>query len=220
MEHGYTITPTTTETAEGEVVTDFEIEGMPGGYDSHDPNFQGMSDYNVDRFGRQHHDYENVDFEEFNEDPELEPNHLGYFLENIVELAGGAENYAQTINWARQNLSEEQQRQYNAAMNSQDEGIIESAVIELMHYKQESQMPDEELSDQPDEQMFAEDQQEIFDELGGLHVYEHITDWASNEMPDEQIDRFNQLMSHGSKREVRIGVQWLVDKYREANTRG
>ena len=220
MEHGVTISPTTVETAEGEVVTDFAIEGHPGGYDSMDPNFQGMSDYAVDRFGRQHHELENVDFEQFDEDPELEGDHLGYFLDNIIELAGGPEQYNSTINWAKKNLTEEQQRQYNDAMNSRDEGIIESAVIELMHYRQEVNTPQEEVSDQPDEPMFAEDQQDIFDALGGQHVYEHMTDWARETMPDDQIERFNQLMSHGSKREVQIGVQWLVNQYRQANTRG
>ena len=221
MDQGITVSPVMVETEDGqEVLGDFQIEGHPPGYDSHDVNHQGMSDYAVDRFGRQHHELENLNFEEFDEDPELEGDHIGYFLDNIIELAGGPAQYNSTINWARNNLTEEQQRQYNAAMDSRDEGTIEAAVIELMHYRQESQTPQEELSDQPDEPMFEEDQQTIFDELGGRHVYEHMTDWARNEMPEDQIERFNQLMSHGSKREVQIGVQWLVNQYRQANTRG
>lgn len=219
MEQGYTITPTTTETTEGDVVTDFEIEGMQEGYDSFDPNFHGY-DYHVDKYGRAHHDYENVHFEEYDEDPELEFNHDGFFVSNLMELAGGVESYQETINWARRNLSEEQQLNFNAAMDSHDDETIEAAVIELMHAQQESNSPQEVVSDSPEDQMFEEDANDIFDELGGRHVYEHITEWARNEMPDDQIDRFNYLMSHGSKHEVRVGVQWLTDKYREANTRG
>lgn len=219
MQHGVTITPTTVETTEGDVVTDFEIVGHPAGYDSQDPNF-GAQEYFVDRWGQSHHELENVDFEEFDEDPEMEMDHAGYFLENVVELAGGVESYQRTIAWAQHNLSAEQQDQYNQAMNSADPEIIEAAVLELMHAQQESQQPEQRVSELPEDPMTEEHQQGIYNAVGGEHAYRHMTAWAREEMSEDQIDRFNHLMSVGSAAEVVIGVQWLQQQYRQANTRG
>ena len=208
MDQGYTISPTTVETAQGEVVADFEIQGHPGGYDSHRPGYEGQ-EYFVDNEGQVRHQYENVDFDQLDEYKYQEPDLPGEYIQNIVEMFGGPNEYAMATAWARQNLSQDFIYEFNDALESCDVDQMQPMFEELLSlYHGEDN--DEAFQDvQPFD---PELQRDIFQAFGGADAYNEFTDWASENLSDEAIENYNLAMESGDQRLIIKAVNWLVEQ--------
>ena len=208
MEHGVTISPVMVETFEGDQIADFSIEAHPGGSDSHRPGYEGQ-EYFVDNQGQVHHQYENIDFDALDENQEQEPNLPAEYVQNIVEMFGGPNEYATATAWARQNLSQDFIHEFNDALDSGDVDQMQPAFEELLslYHGEDNEEAFEDV--QPFD---PELQHDIFQAFGGADAYNEFTDWAYENLSDEAIDNYNLAMESGDQRLIIRAVNWLVEQ--------
>ena len=56
---------------------------------------------------------------------------------------------------------------------------------------------------------------EIFEFAGGEESYKGMTQWASENLPDSEIDAFNDAISSGNTSQARLAIDGLVSRYRD-----
>lgn len=57
---------------------------------------------------------------------------------------------------------------------------------------------------------------EVNEMAGGAEQYKTMTAWAEGNLPKEEIDAYNSIMSSGSQPMIKIAVSGLVSRYRDA----
>ena len=58
---------------------------------------------------------------------------------------------------------------------------------------------------------------EIQNAAGGEQAYEQLTNWAAQNLPDQEIDAFDNLIDSGNVAAIKMGLTALQSKYNEAN---
>jgi hypothetical protein len=58
--------------------------------------------------------------------------------------------------------------------------------------------------------------QEIFNMAGGEETYRSLLGWASNNLPQSEVERLNTILTTGERDQVRVEVMKLNNKYRES----
>ena len=58
---------------------------------------------------------------------------------------------------------------------------------------------------------------EIQNAAGGEQAYDQLTNWAAQNLPDQEIDAFDNLIDSGNVDAIKMGLTALQSKYNEAN---
>lgn len=58
---------------------------------------------------------------------------------------------------------------------------------------------------------------QIMSIAGGEKQYESMTSWAAENMPEAEIDAFNEIMDSGNLNTIRLAVQGLKSRYEQTN---
>lgn len=107
------VDPVVTETANGEVITDFTVSGdRPGLHRGFDPNWQ--NDLSVDNQGQTHHVFENV---ELNDDPDYNIFDTDDYADSVV---AAYPDLPSALAWGEENLPADRIDAYNNAVDSDD----------------------------------------------------------------------------------------------------
>lgn len=208
MERGVTVEPVMVETAEGEQIADFSINGHPGGSDSSRPGYQSQ-EFFQDSHGNVHHQYENLDFNSLDEYAEPQSDLPADYINNIQDMFGGPLGYSRATEWARQNLSTDFINDFNDALNSGQDELMTPAFEQLLSLYHGT---DDEEAVQDVEPFNPELQSEIYQAVGGEQIYNKLVGWASDHLPEEAVDNYNAAMESGDERLIRTAVQWLVNQ--------
>ena len=122
----------------------------------------------------------------------------------LQEIVGGAETYQELISWAANALSEEQIQEYDDIMNSGDVGAMEEAVRWL--YEQFSNADPEDTSGDD----FVD---QVYDAIPN---YDEVTAWAAENLSEEAIEEFNNVIQYGDTQLQAQFIDELVSLYNEA----
>ena len=93
-----------------------------------------------------------------------------------------------------------------SGMSSQD---LVNAYIEIQRNNPQAQTESVELSDSS--------VNAIQNAAGGEQAYEQLTSWAADNLPDQEIDAFDNLIDTGNVEAIKMGLTALQSKYNEAN---
>ena len=58
---------------------------------------------------------------------------------------------------------------------------------------------------------------QIQNSVGGENQYQKLMQWASQNLPDKEVNAFDGLINTGNVDAIQLGVQELKSKYDEAN---
>jgi len=58
---------------------------------------------------------------------------------------------------------------------------------------------------------------EVQNAAGGQRAYDQLTSWAADNLPDQEIDAFDNLIDSGNVPAIKMGLTALQSKYNEAN---
>jgi hypothetical protein len=172
--------------------------------------------YVQDANGRIHHEFSDLDparyqqYEQDYVDPdeygqqfdqmELTENDMNY----LQEIVGGSESYQEIIQWASNALTEEQIQEYDNIMSSGDVGAMEEAVRWL--YEQFSNADPEDTSGDD----FVD---QVYDAIPN---YDEVTTWAAENLSQDAIDEFNNVIQYGDTQLQAQFIDELVSLYSEA----
>ena len=93
-----------------------------------------------------------------------------------------------------------------SSMSSQD---LVNAYIEIQRNNPQAQTESVELSDAS--------VNAIQNAAGGEQAYDQLTSWAADNLPDQEIDAFDNLIDTGNVEAIKMGLTALQSKYNEAN---
>ena len=93
-----------------------------------------------------------------------------------------------------------------SGMSSQD---LVNAYIEIQRNNPQAQTESVELSDSS--------VNAIQNAAGGSNAYDQLTSWAADNLPDQEIDAFDNLIDTGNVEAIKMGLTALQSKYNEAN---
>ena len=76
----------------------------------------------------------------------------------------------------------------------------------------------EETTTEPVEERFTDSEiRSVQDSVGGEKQYQQLVEWAASNLPANDIDAFDQLISTGNTDQIKLAVQGMNAKYQEAN---
>ena len=93
-----------------------------------------------------------------------------------------------------------------SSMSSQD---LVNAYIEIQRNNPDAQVQTAELSDA--------NINDVQNSVGGEQAYAQLTNWAAQNLPDQEIDAFDNLIDSGNVAAIKMGLTALQSKYNEAN---
>ena len=93
-----------------------------------------------------------------------------------------------------------------SSMSSQD---LVNAYIEIQRNNPDAQVQTAELSDA--------NFNDVQNSVGGEQAYDQLTNWAAQNLPDQEIDAFDNLIDSGNVAAIKMGLTALQSKYNEAN---
>ena len=93
-----------------------------------------------------------------------------------------------------------------SSMSSQD---LVNAYIEIQRNNPDAQVQTAELSDA--------NINDVQNSVGGEQAYDQLTNWAAQNLPDQEIDAFDNLIDSGNVAAIKMGLTALQSKYNEAN---
>lgn len=175
-----------------------------------------QAQYVTDANGRVHHEWSDLDpsrYQQYEQDY-IDPDEYGQQFdqmeltendaEYLQEIVGGAEPYQELISWAANALSEEQIQEYDDIMSSGDVGAMEEAVRWL--YEQFSNADPEDTSGDD----FVN---QVYDAIPN---YDEVTAWAAENLSEEAIAEFNNVIQYGDTQLQAQFIDDLVSLYNEA----
>jgi len=169
-----------------------------------------------DTNGRIHHEFSDLDparYQQYEQDY-VDPDEYGQQfdqmeltendMEYLQEIVGGSDSYQEIISWASNALSEEQIQEYDNIMNSGDVGAMEDAVRWL--YDQFSNADPEDTSGD-----------DFVDHVyQAIPNYDAVTEWAAENLSEEAIAEFNNVIEYGDEALQAQFINELVSLYNEA----
>ena len=79
------------------------------------------------------------------------------------------------------------------------------------------QEPEEEVTEEPDGDQLTEAQaQQLFEMVGGEKAYKSMIQWAGQNLSQEEIQMYDNVMASGNPSSIYFAVQALANKYGEA----
>jgi len=175
-----------------------------------------QAQYVTDANGRVHHEWSDLDPSRYQQ---YEPDYVDpdenaqqyqqlpvteedqQYLQDIV---GGSDSYQELISWASNALSDEQIKEYDDIMSSGDIGAMEEAVKWL--YEQFSNADPEDTSgDDFVDQVYQ-----------AIPNYDEVTAWAADNLSEEAIAEFNNVIDYGDTQLQAQFIDELVSLYNEA----
>ena len=228
-EHGFEITPTFVETAEGPQLADFEVQDR--GYHSEViENFNENQDSWIvtDRFGNQHHKFALSEEAALTLDPDyVEPLRSEDFeaemsqeeVNDIIDSFGGQEHYGEMLEWAASNLTPQAIDRYDSLMESGDRDTIQTAMRSLFElYAENSEYTNDEDYQAEEDDDDRDDPREaqlegIIYSLVNPQEYTQLLQWAKNNLSEHQITQYDQIMANGSSNDVASAVYQLKKYY-------
>jgi hypothetical protein len=79
------------------------------------------------------------------------------------------------------------------------------------------QEPEEEVTEEPDSDQLTEAQaQQLFEMVGGEKAYKSMIQWAGQNLSQEEIQMYDQVMASGNASSIYFAVQALANKYGDA----
>ena len=76
----------------------------------------------------------------------------------------------------------------------------------------------QETTTEPEEERFTESEiRSVQNSVGGEEQYKRLVEWASSNLPANDIDAFDELISTGNTNQIKLAVQGMNAKYQEAN---
>lgn len=185
---GYTVSPVYSETASGqEVITDFSLNtghDSAVGRDGMSKNWE--NDYIIDRYGNQHHVFENVELED------SVPS--GFDMDEYVDGLFTVNDQLQpALSWANGNLSPDIVQNLDAAFASGDLSEVNAAVDWLLNaYSQSTPeqvqpkkpVEEDEPSDEEMENLSDEDKAVLAEAIEGLELNEPQGDAVAEQWQD------------------------------------
>ena len=79
------------------------------------------------------------------------------------------------------------------------------------------QEPEEEVTEEPDSDQLTEAQaNQLFEMVGGEKAYNSMIQWAGQNLSQEEIQMYDQVMASGNASSIYFAVQALANKYGEA----
>ncbi len=175
-----------------------------------------QAQYVTDANGRIHHEFSDLDpsrYQQYEQDY-VDPDEYGQQFdqmeltdndaEYLQEIVGGSESYQEIISWAASSLPEELIAEYDAIMESGDVGAMEEAVRWL--YEQFSNADPEDSSTDD----FVDHVYQV------IPNYDQVTAWATNNLSEEAIAEFNNVIEYGDRQLQAQFIDELVSLYNEA----
>ena len=175
-----------------------------------------QAQYVTDANGRVHHEWSDLDpsrykqYEEDYVDPEAYGQQFQEMeltendMEYLQEIVGGSESYQEIIQWAANALSEDQIEEYDDIMSSGDVGAMEEAVRWL--YEQFSNADSEDTSG-------GDFVDQVYE---AIPYYDEVTAWAAENLSEEAIAEFNNVIQYGDEQLQAQFINDLVSLYNEA----
>lgn len=178
-----------------------------------------QAQYVQDTDGRIHHEWSDLDpsrYQQYEEDY-VDPDEYGEqfnqleltdndreYLEGIV---GGSDSYQELITWASQVLSAEAIEAYDQIMDSGDVSRMEEAIRWLYEqYSNNEEDTDNDVDDDFEQQVYQ-----------SIPNYHDMTAWAAENLNEEAIQEFNNVMDYGDKNLKAQFIEELVSMYNEAD---
>ena len=79
------------------------------------------------------------------------------------------------------------------------------------------QEPEKEVTEEPDGEQLTEAQaQQLFEMVGGEKAYNSMIQWAGQNLSQEEIQMYDQVMASGNASSIYFAVQALANKYGDA----
>ena len=76
----------------------------------------------------------------------------------------------------------------------------------------------QETTTEPEEERFTESEiRSVQNSVGGEEQYKRLVEWAASNLPANDIDAFDELISTGNTNQIKLAVQGMNAKYQEAN---
>lgn len=213
----YVVTPSIYYVADGEEFVSYDNAQVQNSDYTEYLGSQGseLGDYVFDNETQSYrHRYADIDGEELESrldadyEEELEATDDDY-LQGYYSLVGGSENYSSLIDWAAQNLNQEQIEDYDSIMDTNDPDQIEQAIEWLWAQFEEQGFEEEEQYEQDPE--LAEVLQ-----LGNDPNYQNMVQWAYNNLDADLIDEYDQAMESGDASTIRQYIDGLWQLYASA----
>ena len=182
-------------------------------FDRHQDELLNINEFN----GEIEHEMENTHSEDFLQGAELPP----HDLEQLKGIVGDDDQYQDLMRWAAENLSNEFIDQFDAVMMSNDYPAMEEAIANLYNYYLENWTAEdaeyeeqEEPSDRSQEEADMEFNEAILTEIPD---YQDMIQWASQNLPQNLIDIYDEAMD-STDHEYKLSViQGLYNDYQNAN---
>ena len=143
-------------------------------------------------------------------------------VDRLMDLGGGMDNYLAMTAWAEANLPSDYVRDFNALIATNDFEEIENAITGLYNYYLENasgyEYSDEEYFEEDDETL---EEDVAFNESILNHFsrdgYSSMIEWASENLPAQYIETYNQAMDSQDHDYKSSMVNWLADSYSQYN---
>jgi hypothetical protein len=103
--------------------------------------------------------------------------------------------------------------------SSMEEEFAETGTLSEQTYKalQDKGIPKEMVDSYVDGQQARATQytNELFGFAGGEESYKSMTEWATDNLPDSEIDAFNGAITSGNTSQARLAIDGMVSRYRD-----
>ena len=188
------------------------------------------------------HAFADADFEHYSEDPAVdELRSQDYFdaaeltdqdMNFLQESVGGQEQYMQLTTWAAHHLSDETINAFDSIVATKDTEEIHGAIQELydlyvqhdgdswfhQNYTTEWESDDEEEYYEEEEEARELDSDEIvalMNMAGGQENYQTLMQFAAENMNEEFINLYDNIMASGNVEDIQESIEFLIDLYNE-----
>jgi len=168
-------------------------------------------DYYEDEFGNIRHSYSDLDEDRLHqiedqafygyEDEDAEPDDVELDADYIYDLVGGQEHYQSMLNWASNNLSEDQIEQFDAIIDEGNMADVEEAVQWL--YEQYDGLTEEPSYTSEIEALVYESYPD----------YQAMVAWAKENLTQDDIRAYDDVMESGDTDLIAQYVDQLAQLY-------
>ena len=227
---GMTCSPIPTENQDGTVSYDFEVDDGKSRVSAIEDFHRNQDNYGLyDAQGNLvHHQYfpteadEQLQLEqEFGREAKASDFYTDQLSEAdedaIFEAAGGEENFANALQWAKDNLPEELMSQVISAYSTGDVEALLTITSKLSEMYEENKVEVTDVpADYPDEEIdaVASEAHSVAMQIAGSEEnYDLMTQYASENWSEEEINQFDAIIDNGSTDDIQTAVSYLKNRY-------
>ena len=190
------------------------------------------------------HAFADADFEHYSEDEFVEELNSQDFFDQaeitnedfnyLQDSVGGQETYMQMMQWSQHHLSEQTIDAFDSIMATKDTEEMHAAIQDLYqlyvendgeewyadNFTTEWVEEDDEYyeDDEYEEDSYELDSDEISDLMdiaGGPENYQMLLQFAAENLPEEFISQYDEIMASGNVQDIEESIGVLIDLYNE-----